>query len=308
MSPDDYTNSTFFLPVGNGHELWVHDWGSKETETVFFYLHGGPGSQSKDKYKLAFDPTSQRVIFHDQRGSGQSLPYGKLDHNTTQDLASDITKIADRLGVKKFVVTGSSWGSTLALYYAINNPERVSAVVVGGIWAGSRAEDGYMNRGGWRTHFPELWDWYVSTVPKKYQHDPSAYHFEQIKGNDPEKAATSARCFEDMEAGLISLNDRHLKTPAEDYDALGALIEMHYMNNHCFVPDRYVLDNAKSISVPLHIVQGRYDFVCPPVTAYELHKNVPGSTLTWVTSGHASEHETTTAFTLIYQQLSKAVY
>lgn len=305
MTEDQYTHQTFMLPVCDGHELWVHDWGNPEANTVFFFLHGGPGSQSKDKHKIPFDPTTQRVIFHDQRGAGQSLPTGELRHNTTQALAGDITTTADHLGIKRFVVCGNSWGSTLALYYAVTNPERVSAVVVGGVWLSSKAENAYMNGGGWRTHFPDLWDWYVSTVPVEHREDPSAYHFAQALGDGPAKAAESARIFGDMEAGLISLDDRHPPTPAEDYDPAGSLIEMHYMAQGCFMPDGYILQNAGKLTMPLHIVQGRYDFVCPPTAAYALHRVVPHSTLTWVTSGHAAEHETVTALSLIYHHLTR---
>ena len=303
MNEDQHTNATFMLPVGHGHELWVHDWGKKDAKTPIFFLHGGPGSQCKDKHKLPFDPETQRVIFHDQRGAGQSLPAGKWHHNNTQELAADISKIADNLGIDTFIITGSSWGSTLALYYAITNPERVSAVVVGGVWLSTKAEDAYMNNGGWRTHFPDLWAWYVSTVPAAHRDDPSAYHFAQALGDDPMKAAESARIFGDMEAGLISLDDRHIPTPADDYDPASSLIEMRYMSHGCFMPDRYILTNADKLTMPLHIVQGRYDFVCPPTAAYELHRAVPHSTITWVTSGHASEHETITALSLLYRTL-----
>lgn len=304
MTEDTYTSQAFTLPVGDGHELWVHDWGNPEAKTVFFFLHGGPGSQCKDKHKFPFDPTTQRVIFHDQRGSGQSLPAGEWRHNTTQELAADISKIADRLGIEKFIVTGNSWGSTLALYYAVTHPERVSAVVVGGIWLATKAENHYMDNGGWRTHFPDLWDWYVSTVPTEHQKDPNAYHFAQAFGDDPVKAAESARIFGDMETGLVSLDDRHTPTPAEDYEPASSLLEMRYMAEGCFMPDRFIPDNAARLTMPVHIVQGRYDFVCPPTAAYELHKSVPHSTLTWITAGHSAEHETVTALSLIYRQLT----
>ena len=305
MTEDQYTNETFMFTVGHDHELWVHDWGNKDAQTPIFFLHGGPGGQCKDRHKFPFNPKTQRVIFHDQRGSGQSLPVGELQHNTTQELTSDITRVADRLGIKKFIITGAPWGSTLALYYAVINPERVSAVVVGGIWLATKAENAYMNGGGWRTHFPDIWKWYTSTVPAEHQSDPSAYHFTQALGNDPSKAAESARIFGDMEASLISLDDRHVPTPAEDYDPAGSLIEIQYMAEGCFMPDRYILDNADKLTMPVHIVQGRYDFVCPPSAAYELHRAVPHSTLSWATSGHASEHETTTALGLIYRQLTR---
>ncbi len=304
MNEDEYTNQSFMLDVGHGHELWVHDWGNKQAKTPIFFLHGGPGSQCKDKHKLAFDPTTQRVIFHDQRGAGQSTPLGRWHHNTTQDLSEDINRIADKLGVKQFIITGSSWGSTLALYYTIENPNRIKAVVVGGIWGASKAENAYMNGGTWRTHFPELWDWYVSTVPQEYRSNPSAYHFERALGDDPTAAAESARVFGDMEAGLISLDDRHILTTAKDYDPSGTLIEMRYMAKQCFMPDRFILKNAHKLTMPVYIVQGRYDFVCPPATAYELCQTAPNAHLTWVASGHAAEHETITALGLIYRHLA----
>jgi len=304
MNEDQYTNTTFMLPVSHGHELWVHDWGNKDAKTPILFLHGGPGSQSKDKHKLSFNGKTQRVIFHDQRGSGQSLPKGKWHHNNTQELAADISAIADHLGIEKFIITGGSWGSTLALYYAIENPERVEAVVVHGIWFSSKAENDYMNNGEWRTHFPDLWDWYVSTVPKKYQANPSIYHFNRALGDNKVEAAESARIFGDMEAGLISLDDRHILTPAKDYDPASDLLEMRYMSHGSFIPDRYIPQNADKLTMPVHIVQGRYDFVCPPFAAYELHRAVPHSTLTWIASGHATEHETITALSLIYRTLN----
>lgn len=304
MTEDAYTNQACMLAAGDGHELWVHDWGNKTAGVPIFFLHGGPGSQCKDKHKFPFDPKTQRVIFHDQRGAGQSLPKGELAHNTTQDLAADITKIAEHLDIKTFIITGNSWGSTLALYYAIKNPERVHAVVVGGVWFGSKAENAYLDGGGWRVHFPELWDWLVSTVPEEHRANPAAYHFGQAFGDNPVKAAESARVYGDLEAALISLDDRHSPTPAEDYEPGSMLIEMRYMVESCFIPDRFIPDNAARLTMPVHIVQGRYDFVCPPAAAYELHTLVPHSTLTWVAAGHAAEHETITALSLIYQHIS----
>lgn len=304
MTEDQYTNQTMSLSVGNGHELWVHDWGNKEAKTIFFFLHGGPGGRCKDKHKLPFDPLTQRVIFHDQRGSGQSTPLGERKHNTTQDLASDITKIADKLGIESFIITGNSWGSTLSLYYAENNPSRVRSVVVSGVWLGTRAEMNNMNNGAWRSHFPDLWDWFVSTVPGEHQKDPASYHFAQINSEVPSKVSESARIYGDMEMGILSLDDRHVPTTAIDYDPSGMLIEMQYMSELCYMSDGYLLKNADKITMPTHIIQGRYDFVCPPENAYALHKAVPHSTITWVTSGHAAEHENITAQKLIYKSLT----
>ncbi len=304
MTEDQYTNQTFMLPVTHGHNLWVHDWGKKDAETVFFFLHGGPGSQCKDRHKLPFDPSKQRVIFHDQRGSGQSTPAGKWHHNTTQDLVEDITAIADKLGIETFVITGGSWGSTLALYYAIHNPERVSAAVVSGVWFGSKAENAWLDNGLWKMHFPDVWEKFAVSVPKEHRENPTEYCFKTAFGDDEVAAANATRLYGDLETALISLDDRHAPTPAKDYDPASMLIEMRYMEKGCFMPDRFIPHNAGKLTMPVHIVQGRYDFVCPPAAAYELHTLVPNSTLTWVQTGHAAEHETITALNLIYRHLA----
>lgn len=304
MTEDQYTNQTSILPVGDGHELWVHDWGNKKAKTPIFFLHGGPGSQCKDKHKFPFDGATQRVIFHDQRGSGQSVPTGELKYNTTQELASDITKIADHLGITTFIITGGSWGSTLALYYALENPDRVEAVVVSGVYTGSQSEIDWMDKGLFRTHFPDVWDNYVTTVPAEYKDDPTAYHMANMIGDNEEKKLAAARAYGDLEAAIISLNDFHAPTPETETDLSGNLLEMYYLANRCFLPDRYILDAAYKLTMPLHIVQGRYDFVCPPTTAYELSKRAPNTHCTFIQAGHAAEHETTTALSLIYHQLT----
>ena len=304
MTEDQYTNQAFTLPVGDGHELWVHDWGNPEAKTPIFFLHGGPGSQCKDKYKFTFNPTTQRVIFHDQRGAGQSLPAGEQDHNTTQELAADITKIADRLGIDTFIITGGSWGSTLALYYALEHPERITAVVVSGVFTASQAEIDWIDHGMFRTHFPDAWDRYTATVPSTHKDDPTAYHMANALGQNEAKALAAARAYGDLEAAALSLNDFHVPIPATETNLTGMLIEMRYLAKRCFLPDRYILNNAHRLTMPIHIVQGRYDFVCPPMTAYELAQIAPNTHLTFVQAGHSAEHETITALSLIYRQLT----
>lgn len=305
MTPDEYTNQELMVEVGNGHTLYVQDWGNKTAKTPIFFLHGGPGNGCRDKHKLAFDPKKQRVIFHDQRGSGKSLPKGRWHHNTTQDLSEDITRIADKLKIRKFAVTGNSWGSTLSLYYAINNPERVSAVVISGVFTATKREINWINKGLFASHFPDAWERYTLTVPKTHRSNPTSYHMKRAFGKDTAKAAESIRIFSDLETSVVSLNDRHAPTPALDYDPSGAFIEMRYLSKGCFIPERYILKNAGKFTMPLYIVQGRYDFVCPPTTAYELSTLAPNAHLTWVTAGHSAEHETITAMSLIYDILTK---
>ena len=305
MNEDQFTNQSFSIPVGHGHDIWVHDWGNRTAKTTIFFLHGGPGSGCRDKHKLAFDPTKQHVIFHDQRGSGKSTPKGRWHHNTTQDLANDISTIADKLGVKKFIITGNSWGSTLSLYYALQNPTRVTAIVISGVFTATQWENDWINKGLYAAHFPDVWENYRQTVPKEFQNDPTSYHMERAFGKNPDEAADSARIFGDMESATVSLNDYHVLTTEVDYDPSSSLIEMRYLSKNCFIPERYILENAHTLTMPLYIVQGRYDFVCPPATAYSLSKLVPNAHLTWVQAGHAAEHETTSALKLIYHFLTK---
>ncbi len=305
MNPDAHTIAEHTLDVGHGHTLYIQDWGNKKAKTPIFFLHGGPGSQCKDKHKLPFDPKTQRVIFHDQRGSGKSTPLGRWHHNNTQELAADITKIADFLRIDQFIITGESWGSTLALYYALCEPRRVKAIVVGGVFTGSQAEIDWLDKGMFQTHFPDAWDRYLAATPKSHRDDPSAYHMAQVLGSDAEAAKKSALAYGELEGSVMSLDDSYLPTNPDEFEPASMIIEMRYLAKRCFLPDRFILKNASKLKMPLYIVQGRYDFVCPPKTAYELSQTAPNAQLTWTISGHRNEHENTTAKRLIYKHLTE---
>lgn len=161
MQPDAFTIQELMLDVGDGHTLYVQDWGSKAAHNPIIVLHGGPGSGSKDSHKRTFDPKISRVIFFDQRGSGNSIPYGSLDQNTTDTLVADISKVADTLQLDTFVLFGNSWGSTLALTYALAHPERVSALVVAGIYTDSKDETSWVDAGEFNRFYPDVWAAYL---------------------------------------------------------------------------------------------------------------------------------------------------
>lgn len=291
MTPDEHTILETFVEVGNGHTLYVQDWGNKQAAMPVVSLHGGPGSASRDKYKNTFDPATQRVIFFDQRGCGRSLPFGSIEHNTTADLVDDIETIAKHLHLDRFVITGGSWGSCLALAYALKYLRRVHALVLFGIFTGSQAEIDWIDKGGFRTFFPETWEQYLLRTPKSHHHDPSAYHYQRALDTDPVAAKESAYAYACLEGAVLSLDDRFTPDTYDDYDPTGTRIEMHYLANRCFMPDRHILQNAHKLTMPVWIAQGRYDCVCPPQTAYELSKALPNSHLFMATSGHRSEHE-----------------
>jgi proline iminopeptidase len=305
MTPDEFTNQELFIKVGGGHELYLMDWGNKTNSHPIVFLHGGPGAGSKDKYKGNFDPKKQRVIFFDQRGAGKSLPKGSLEHNTTEDLVEDIEKIILELELDKVILTGGSWGSTLALAFAIKYPKRVEAIVIGGIYTARKSETEYLDNGGFKAFFPDLWEKYTETVPEQYRTDPSKYHYSKIYGDNADEAKRSAYAYSEfLEGPLMSLDDRFLPENYDDFDPNSMQIELHYLHNGCFMPEGYIIKNAHKLNMPVYLVQGRYDFVCPPITAYELHKELPNGSLSWTVSGHKSEHEAWNVMRTIIFQLT----
>jgi proline iminopeptidase len=303
MNKDQYVLSEKMLDVGSGHALYVQEWGNPKASVPIIFLHGGPGGQVKNKHKGAFDPESQRVIFFDQRGCGKSTPYGSLKNNTTDELIEDISKIADEYKAKIFILHGSSWGSTLALAYALKYPERVGALVIGGVFTGSKNESEWIDNGHFQSFFPDVWQAYLDRTPVKHQNDPSKYHFDKVVSGTAEEQKASAYAYDCLESGVVQLDNRHEPEDFETYDPASMRIEMHYLAKGCFMPDRYILENAYKLTMPVYIVQGRYDMVCPPHTAYELRLSLPNSQLYWTLSGHKHEHEGENIFRSIFASL-----
>ncbi len=291
MNKDEFTNHVLHLAVNEQHSLYVQDWGNPDAKVPIISLHGGPGGQSKDSHKGDYDPSKQRVIFYDQRGCGQSLPYGSLEDNTIDDLISDITAIADKLGIQKFVLKGQSWGSCLALAYGIKHPDRVIGMVIGGVFTGSKSEIDWLQNGLFETFYPDAWQNYLNETPKTHRGNPSAYHFDKVFNGNESEQKKSAFAYQSLEGSIIKLDDRTRQTDYEEYDPSGIKIELNYMKHNCFMPNNHILSNAYKLTMPITIIQGRYDMVCPPKTAFELHEQLPNSQLYTTLSGHASEHE-----------------
>jgi proline iminopeptidase len=287
MTTDHYTLEETMLAVSDDHRLFVQLWGAKDAQETMVFLHGGPGSGCSDKHKDLFDPLIHRVIFFDQRGCGKSLPYGSLVANDTDHLVSDITAITDSFGVEKFAITGGSWGSCLALIYAIRNPEKVTRMVLRGIFTGRKSEIDFLDKGEFRSFYPDVWERFVASVPAEAQHDPGAWHHEHMLGNDLELAKRSAYAYNDLEGSVISLDDRRRSEVYETIDPVGTIIECHYLVAGCFIPESYIIDNAANLTMPITLIQGRFDAVCPPFTAYDLSKVLPNGQLYWTTAGHS---------------------
>ena len=275
------------IDVGGEHQLYTQLWGNPDAKQTIIFLHGGPGSGCSDGQKGLFDPVRHKVLFFDQRGAGNSLPKGSLEANNTDELVDDISKVADAYGIKKFVLTGGSWGSTLALAYALENPQRVTRMVLRGIFTGRQSEIDFLDKGQMRSFFPDVWDRFVATVPPEFADSPTSYHQQHMFGND-KTATKAALAYSDFEGSLVTLDDRLAPpTDPKTFDPSGQIIEIHYLVNHCFMPDGYIIKNAAKLTMPIALVQGRYDMVCPPTTAYELHKVLPNSQLYWTVAGHS---------------------
>lgn len=303
MNTDRYIISEKMLDVGDGHALYVQEWGNPDTSMPVIFLHGGPGGQIKEKHKGSFDPKTQRVISFDQRGCGKSTPYGSLENNNTEKLIGDISKIADAFNAKTFILHGSSWGSTLALAYTLANPERVHALVIGGVFTSSKTELEWIDNGQFKTFYPEVWRAYLDKTPLEHYKDPTKYHFDKVINGTTEEQKLSGYAYDCLESGVIQLDDRQTPEDFAEYDPAGIRIEMYYLQNNCFLPERYILDNAHKLNIPVHIVQGRYDMVCPPITAYELHNRLPNSYIYWTLGGHKHEHESENIFRSIFASI-----
>lgn len=227
------------------------------------------------------------MIFVDQRGSGRSLPYGSLENNTTEYLLDDLEYIREQFKIDTWSIVGGSWGSTLALCYAIAFADKVTNLVIRGIFLGTQPEVDWVNRGEFKIFFPELWEEFASRTPREFHDDPDAYHAPRIQGDNEEYMKESVYACSQVEYGLLTLDDRPKVTDYETFDPSGSRIMYHFINQGCFMSENYILKNAHKITAKVHIVQGRYDMICLPKYAYQLHQALTNSSLQWVIAGHS---------------------
>jgi proline iminopeptidase len=291
---DDHVNGSGFLDSGDGHKIFWEDWGNPAGVPVVF-LHGGPGGGCDPAHRTLFDPRRHRVLFHDQRGCGRSRPTASTDNNTTAHLIGDIRALMNQVGWESAHVAGGSWGSALALLFAIAHPDRVRSLLVWGVYLARREENDWVNAGGPRSHFPQEWERFIAPVPTDRRGSGDAvmrYYAEQMRSRDSAHAYRFALEWTRWEAALVSLSyqpgqlDRRLSD--DPATMVTALLETHYFGNGCFVPENAILENLATIrSIRCHIVQGRFDMCTPPVSAHELAGAYGGNaSLQWVNAGH----------------------
>jgi len=267
------------LAVGNVHEIYWEECGNPEGKPVVF-LHGGPGAGCDPRARRFFDPARYRIFLFDQRGCGKSRPHASLEHNTTWDLVADIERLRAFFGVERWQVFGGSWGSTLALAYAETHPDRVSELVLRGIFMLRKAELDWFYQEGASSLYPDRWEDYVAPIPPAERGDLMRAFHRRLTGPDPGAALAAARAWAVWEGATSYLvaNEDDVRNWGEDAFALAvARIECHYFVNGGFLQrESQLLDGVGRIRhIPAVIVQGRHDVVCPMFTAWDLHRAWP---------------------------------
>lgn len=290
-------HQTGFLSVGDGQLVYWEVSGNPHGKPVVF-LHGGPGGGTDPAHRQFFDPDAYRIVLFDQRGCGRSTPHvadgADLSVNTTDHLVADIEALREHLGVDRWQVFGGSWGSTLALTYAQRFPERVTELVLRGIFLLRRSEIDWYYNGGAGNLFPERWERFLAPVPFDQRAGDlvEAYHG-LLHSDDPDVALRAAIAWSSWEGATSTLLPRpeRVDETSEPRFALAfARIENHYFRHAGFLDEGQLLRDAEALSsIPGVIVQGRYDVVCPATSAWALHRAWPGSELHIVDdAGHAA--------------------
>ena len=291
LYPEIDAYSTGFLQVSELHTIAWERSGNPDGIPVIV-IHGGPGGGSQPSYRRYFNPEKFDIIQFDQRGCGQSTPYAELIDNNTHASVSDLEMLREDFGIERWHVYGGSWGSTLSLIYAQNHPNRVLSLTLRGIFMCRKSELHWFYQDGASHIFPDAFDHYRDHIPKDEQGNLIEAYYSRLTDSDVDVRRSAAREWTRWEMATSRLfPDPEYLDKAEDLDFAVAFarIECHYFINAIFVEEAYILNHAsKIIDIPTTIVQGRYDVVCPPKSAWELHKALPRSDLIIVPdAGHS---------------------
>ena len=277
--------------VGRPHKLYWEESGNINGVPILF-LHGGPGAGVTPINRRFFDPAYYRIILYDQRGAGRSTPLGELLNNTTPHLVEDIEVLRKALEVDRWIVFGGSWGSTLALAYAEKYPERCNALILRGIFL-CRPQEIEWFLYGIRAVFPEHWEVFAGHLPPEERCDLLRHYYRRLIDPDPNVHMPAALAWSRYEGACSTLlyDEKTVEELHRKELALGlARIEAHYFINQMFLPEDALLRNVDRVrSIPATIIQGRYDMICPFVTAAELHAAWPESQFIVIPdAGHSS--------------------
>jgi len=284
-----------WLDVSPEHSIYYEQSGNPAGKPVVF-LHGGPGGGTSPKQRRFFDPARYRIVLFDQRGSGKSKPHASLVDNTTWHLVSDIERLRHHLGIERWQVFGGSWGSTLALAYSEQHPERVTELVLRGIFLLRRWELEWFYQQGTSRLYPDAWQKYEALIPEGERGDFIHAYYRRLTGADAALRKEAARVWSVWEAStshLIPDEDYVQSCAGDDFSMAFARIECHYFVNHGFLvhENQLIADVAKIRHIPAVVVQGRYDVVCPMQSAWDLCRAWPEADLRIVADAGHSAYE-----------------
>lgn len=278
LYPEIEPFETGMFDVGDGHTIYWERVGTKGAKPAVF-LHGGPGGTISPNHRRLFDPALYDIILFDQRGCGKSMPNASLDANTTWHLVADIERLRAMCGFEKWLVFGGSWGSTLALAYSQAHPERVSELVLRGIYLLTRAESQWYYQFGASQMFPDKWERFLAPIPLAERGDMIAAYRKRLVGDDRNAQLEAARAWSIWESETITLlPEPETSNPftVDDYAVAFARIENHYFVHAGWLEEGQLLRDADKIKdIPGTIVHGRYDMPCPAHYAWALHKAWP---------------------------------
>lgn len=291
LYPEITPYETGFLDVGDGHTIYWERVGTPGAKPAIF-LHGGPGGGTNPGQRRVFNPALYDVVLFDQRGCGKSTPHACLEANTTWHLVADMERLREQFGIEKWLVFGGSWGSTLALAYCETHPERVSEIVLRGVYTVTKPELDWFYQHGVSEMFPDKWERFIAPIPPEERHDLMAAYRKRLTGDDRAKQLECAKAWSIWEGETVTLlpnPDYAAHFGEDDYALAFARIENHYFTHGAWLEEGQLLRNAGRIAhIPGVIVHGRYDMPCPLRYAWELHKAWPASTLNIVEgAGHS---------------------
>ncbi len=277
LYPEIKPHATGLLALDEVHRMYWEVSGNPHGVPVVF-LHGGPGGGASPGHRRFFDPAFYRIVVFDQRGAGRSQPLGELKDNTTPKLIADMEQLRQHLNIERWLVFGGSWGSTLALAYAEHHPDRCTGLVLRGIFLCRKSEiDWFLY--GLKNVFPERWHELAGYLPEAERGDILSAYYKRLTDPDPAVHMPAARVWSIYEGSCSTLlpNADTVAHFGDDVVALGlARIEAHYFMHDIFLPENSLLNEVDKIrNIPCVIVQGRYDMVCPIVSADDLHRVWP---------------------------------
>ncbi len=281
------------LAVGSDHQIYFEECGNPDGKPVAF-VHGGPGGGFQPDNRRAFDPAAYRIILFDQRGCGKSTPHASLEDNTTWHLVDDIEALRTELGIQRWQVFGGSWGSALALAYAESHPDRITELVLRGIFMLRRKELLWFYQEGASAIFPDAWERYLAAIPEAERGDMIAAYYKRLTSDDAAVRQAAATAWSGWEGRTLSLfpdDDRVARFEGDVFAIAFARIECHYFTNRGFFEEdgQLLRDIGRIRHVPAIIIQGRYDVCTPMMSAWDLHKAWPEADFHIVSdAGHAA--------------------